>query len=93
MAHGGARPGSGRPKNAPNKATAKRQQEVASTGTTPLDFLLQTMRDPNIDPVLRFNAAKAAAPYVHPGLSSIEVGNKDGKAFKVFNLQAGDEEL
>lgn len=32
---------------------------------TPLDFLLQVMRDPNEDKARRMSAAQLAAPYVH----------------------------
>ena len=33
---------------------------------TPLEFMLGMMTDPNVDPALRFKAAQAAAPFVHP---------------------------
>jgi hypothetical protein len=89
----GFRPPGGSRKGRPNKATAAKAAAIAEQGITPLDYLLNTMRDEKADPILRFNAAKAAASYVHPGLSSVEVGNKDGKAFKVFNLDAGDIDL
>jgi hypothetical protein len=93
MQNGGRREGAGRKKGSPNKATQARQAEVAATGITPLAFLLETMRDTKGDPVLRFNAAKAAAPYVHPSLASVALGNADGKAFKVIGLSPGDEDL
>ena len=41
---GGKRPGSGRKKNSPNKASAKREREVAASGATPLDKMLRSMR-------------------------------------------------
>ena len=34
----------GRQKGTPNKATAERQAEIAASGLTPLDFLLNIMR-------------------------------------------------
>jgi hypothetical protein len=83
----------GRQKGTKNVASVQREQKVNASGVTPLEYLLATMRDEQIDPIIRFNAAKAAAPYVHPGLSSIDVGNKDGKPFKVIGMQGGDEEL
>ncbi len=80
--NGGKRPGAGRKKGAPNKKTAQLQREVAESGITPLDFMLDVMRkEPGDDLeskdylaacVLRFEAAKAAAPYIHPKLASIE---------------------
>jgi hypothetical protein len=86
--NGGARPGAGRKPGSPNKKTAEVQKAVAESGITPLEFMLEVMRkepDPSLEPrefltaaTLRFEAAKAAAPYVHAKLSSIEMGGKDG---------------
>lgn len=73
MARGGQRPGAGRKAGSPNKATAERQAEVEASGLTPLDYLLQVMRDERGDSGDRLEAAKAAAPYVHPKLSSVEM--------------------
>lgn len=73
MPKGGARPGAGRKKGAPNKASAKREAEVKASGITPLDYLLEIMRDDKSEKGVRLDAAKAAAPYVHPKLSSVEM--------------------
>jgi hypothetical protein len=73
MAHGGARPGAGRKRGSPNRATQERQARVAATGQTPLDFLLSVFRDESVDLEARLEAAKAAAAYVHPRLSSIDI--------------------
>ena len=62
----------GRQKGTPNKATAARAAEIAAAGLTPLDFMLKVMRDENELPDVRLDAAKAAAPYVHPRLATIE---------------------
>jgi hypothetical protein len=81
---GGARPGAGRKKGAPNKKTAAVQKAVEESGVTPLDFMLNIMRGTECpegaDPAeqiafhaMRFEAAKAAAPYVHAKLSSVEM--------------------
>ena len=72
--NGGARPGAGRPKGSPNRATIARQQEIAASGETPLAYLIRIMRDPNADQARRDECAKAAAPYVHPRLAAIEHG-------------------
>lgn len=76
---GGARPGSGRPKGVKNKTTIMREelhQEVLTRAVenaeTPLEVMLGIMRDPNTEPSMRFEAAKAAAPYVHPRLSQVD---------------------
>ena len=60
-------------KGTPNKATAKREAVIAASGLTPLDFLLQEMRKVENEPSVRIDAAKAAAPYVHPKLSSVDI--------------------
>ncbi len=72
MARGGSRPNAGSPKGAPNKRTAELQRQIEASGDTPLDFLLNVMRNPEADFEARFEAAKAAAPYVHPKLSAID---------------------
>lgn len=83
MARGGKREGSGRPSGAINKASAERQAEVAASGVTPLEFMLNVMRDEAADAAKRLDAAKAAAPYVHPRLNattlsgSVDVGIED----------------
>jgi len=81
---GGSRPGAGRKKGEPNKRTAEVQRAVEESGVTPLEFMLGIMRKadlgPDVDPAvaiahqaMRFEAAKAAAPYVHAKLSSVEL--------------------
>lgn len=62
----------GRMKGTPNRATAAKAAEIASSGLTPLDFLLSVMRNENEDPDRRLEAARSAAPYVHPRLSAID---------------------
>jgi hypothetical protein len=43
---------------------------VAASGLAPLDFLLTAMRNEELDLDKRIDAAKAAAPYVHPRLNA-----------------------
>jgi len=62
----------GRQKGTPNRATVQRQQEVAESGLTPLDYLLSIMRDEQAVIDMRIDAAKAAAPYIHPRLAAID---------------------
>jgi hypothetical protein len=71
----GSKPGErrgGRQRGTPNRATAARQAAIAASGLTPLDYLLCVMRDPQAPRAERLEAAKAAAPYVHPKLAPIE---------------------
>lgn len=76
--NGGKREGAGRKKGAPNKKTAEIQEQVAATGKTPLEVMLDIMRN-TTDERLQLTAAQSAAPYVHAKLSSIEMTGKDGK--------------
>jgi hypothetical protein len=71
MARGGARANAGRKRNTPNKATAAREARIAASGVTPLDYMLQVMRDTTADKTRRDDMAKSAAPYVHPKFSAI----------------------
>jgi hypothetical protein len=41
---GGKKPGSGRKKNVPNRASANRERKVAASGETPLDVMIKSMR-------------------------------------------------
>jgi hypothetical protein len=81
---GGKRPGSGRKKNSPNKASAAREQEAQATGLTPRDVMLAAMRqlwalaekhkrNPKLNEHYVRGAvavAKDLAPYLHPRISS-----------------------
>jgi hypothetical protein len=83
--------GAGRKKGARNKATAARQAAIAASGLAPLDFLLGVMRDTEADTSTRLDAAKAAAPYIHPKLANVEVTGKDRGPLEhkeVSNLEA-----
>lgn len=68
----------GRQKGTPNKTNAEREASIAASGLTPLDYLLQVMRTETAAENIRIDAAKAAAPYVHPKLANIQLaGDKD----------------
>jgi hypothetical protein len=83
---GGKRPGSGRKKNVPNRASANREREAAASGVTPLDAMLKAMRlllalaDESANDKKQFEhyiraaaaVAKDVAPYIHPRLSTVE---------------------
>lgn len=76
---GGYRPGSGRKKGTKNAKTLMKEavlEEVLTRAiqdeSTPLEVMLSIMRDPETDAAMRFEAAKAAAPYVHPRLSQVD---------------------
>lgn len=89
---GGKREGSGRPKGVPNKATAKKREEVAASGLMPVDYMLSVMRDERQEDSARMDAAKAVAPYLHPKLANIEHTGPDGGAIQITMIK-GDENL
>lgn len=72
MPAGGYRPGAGRPKGSKSSKTAERLAAIEASGDTPLGYLLTVMRDDAQDKAVRLDAAKAAAPYVHPKLANVE---------------------
>jgi hypothetical protein len=69
---GGARANAGRKPGAINKATAKAKAMAEATGITPLEFMLNVMRDEDAERSERLDMAKAAAPYIHAKLASVE---------------------
>jgi hypothetical protein len=79
----GVKTGGGSRKGRPNKATAAKAREIAASGQTPLDYMLGVMRariPKNADfatkAILyaqRLDAAKSAAPYIHPKLANVVV--------------------
>lgn len=79
---GGARSGAGRKKGAATKRTREIADKAVESGETPLEVMLRIMREPTAheDPKVQiareamvFEAAKAAAPYMHPRLATMTV--------------------
>ena len=62
----------GRKKGTQNKASAARERAIAASGLTPLDYLLSILRDETNTPKVRLDAAKRAAPYVHPKPKAVD---------------------
>ena len=58
----------GRQKGSKNKVTVEREAQIASSGLTPLEFMLQNLRDKTKEDSVRMYAAVHAAPYCHPKL-------------------------
>jgi hypothetical protein len=63
----------GRPRGSLNKFAVKTAQKVAESGMTPIDYLVSVYRDETVNLRERVLAARAAAPYVHPKLSNVEL--------------------
>lgn len=89
--HGGKRPGAGRKPGARNLRTEAQVKAAEAGGITPLEYLLSVMRDKSRDDNQRIDAAKAAAPYVHPKLqNTTHKGDEDAPIEHVFRW-AGEE--
>lgn len=82
MARGGARPNAGRKAGAATKKTKEIADQAALNGITPLEFMLQIMRDEGAEQRDRMAMAMGAAPYIHARLSSVDakVSGPDGGA-------------
>lgn len=85
---GGRRPGAGRKPGAATKKTREIADKAMAEGLSPLEFMLDVMRkepaagldgrDILAAQAMRFEAAKAAAPYIHPRLAAVEHSGADG---------------
>ena len=62
----------GRKKGSKNKATAAREKEIKESGLTPLDYMLEILRDDKATGEDRKWAAGQAAPYCHSKLSTVD---------------------
>jgi hypothetical protein len=70
MAHGFKT--GGRKKGSLNKVSSEMKAAIAASGETPLEYMLRVMRDTKADTHRRDDMARAAAPYIHPRLASLE---------------------
>lgn len=78
MARGGARPNAGRKPGSESAVTKERRALVqrveaglAKKGMTPLEIFSRVMGGDLSVSEMQFEAAKAAAPYLHPKLSAV----------------------
>lgn len=78
MARGGARSGAGRPQGSINRKTREIAEAAVEAGLTPLEYMLSVMRDTEQQMSARLDAAKSAAPYIHPRLAAVEHSGPDG---------------
>lgn len=84
MAHGGPRQGAGRKPGASTKLNEQARKQAAEGGLMPLDYMLSILRDEDMAPDARMDAAKAAAPYVHAKLASVEHKGEDGGPLQII---------
>lgn len=76
------------PKNLTERKEAIASQiELAEyTGLTPLEFMLNTMRNGKLDITTRLQAARDAAPYVHAKLQSIMIKGNPNEPVSTVSL-------
>lgn len=87
MPRGGSKPGErrgGRKPGAANKRTREIADKALKEGLTPLEYLLFVLRDEAEERSVRLDAAKAAAPYIHPRLQNTTVKVPDGLDIRVI---------
>ena len=89
MPRGGRRPGAGRKPGSLTRRTREIAEQAAGDGISPLEHMLAVMRDPSESPERRDEMAKAAAPYMHPRLASVEqqISGKDGDPLRLLLQQ------
>lgn len=73
MARGGKREGAGRKAGSVTTRTRETADKAAAEGLTPLEYMLQVLRDAGQSKEDRMWAAEKAAPYVHAKLASVEL--------------------
>ncbi len=62
----------GRPKGTANIKTRAIAEAALAGGITPLEYMLEVLRDASNELAVRLDAAKSAAPYIHPRLSAVD---------------------
>ncbi len=72
--HPGTAKTGGRQRGTRNRRTLETIEKAAAQGPLPLEHMLKVMNDPNADNERRDRMAVAAAPYVHPKLTSEDAG-------------------
>ena len=92
MTRGGKRPGAGRKAGAATKRTREIADKLAGSGVTPLDVMLARMKGQALDGIgsitdEQFQAAVAAAPYIHPRLSSVDSTVKSDNVTHIISDQ------
>ena len=73
MPRGGHREGAGRKAGAVITKSREVADKLVAEGLTPLDYLVGVMRQTMEYHETRFEAAKAAAPYMHARLAAVEM--------------------
>jgi hypothetical protein len=77
VTNGGRRPGAGRKPGKKNTRSQEIANQQRAGGITPLEYMLQILRDEKETPEVRMEAAQSAAPFMHSRLQSIQHTGKD----------------
>ena len=70
--NGGRRLGAGRRLGSQNIVSQELREQILREGPSPLEYLVEVMRDVTQDTSIRMDAAKAAAQFIHPKLRNVE---------------------
>lgn len=93
---GGKRANAGRKAGSATKKTREIADKAMAEGISPLEFMLNVMRqdtaheDAKVQAAreaMAFEAAKAAAPYMHPRLAAVEHSGPDGGPIPVSRIE------
>lgn len=90
MSHGGKREGAGRRAGSITKRSREIADKAAQEGITPLEFMLDVLRDEAKPFDARCWAAEKAAPYIHAKLASVEHTGEDGGPLQIIIRRHAD---
>ena len=76
----------GRSKGTQNRRTLARHEKFVQSGMLPLEYMLSVMRNAKTEAPVRLDAAKAAAPYIHPKLATIAHTGPNGGPVQTIDL-------
>ena len=86
-------PGKGRKKGSRNKRTKAVEAAIAASGLTPLEYMLEVLRNTRKSRSERMQAAVAAAPYVHQRLAATTITTPPGQPIEGKLALSADPEL
>lgn len=94
MAHGGKRPGTGRPAGSKNKRSQEIEDRLEDLGVDPIEGMAMIAADPNSTPELKLQCYKELAQYVAPKRKAIDMTTTHAgeMTIEVVNFQDLDED-
>jgi|TARA_R110001592_G_scaffold13613_1_gene62257 hypothetical protein len=93
MAHGGKRPGTGRPAGSKNKRSQEIQDRLDDLGVDPIEGMAMIAADPNSTPELKLQCYKELAQYVAPKRKAVDMNtvHSGEMTIEVVNFNELDE--